>query len=486
MAESPHRCIGYSLKIVFALTIILACWGIFQSVIVFSEGFENGILLIAPILIFTLVILLGLGIIIAFPIVDFFQGNKEFKDVISILILAIPLFLILLLVNIWHILDWQKREQLLNEGITVPAKVINYEEDRYQKIVSYHVTYHFCKINSVSDCFTHKQKISKKFYGQLKPGSSIIVVYLSANPKISDVKDNGIFWIDTYKYIILEIMILLIGLSAGWGKFFGRILIPVDVSKIRHKPKKHTVDNSTKEVPVSKSISYLNLLLWLFFTPQRLRAYQKKYGENSVYSTGKWVASTLTWLPFFWLTFALSLGTLPLAQDAWPRIRYVMLSFGLILTWFIIGWLGDRDEQAEWAPFLTLVLSIFMLGVVTYGVAIGEAVGEINGLFLGIALGILLSLATIIANVVGGPITSITSSYVMMIVWIFVTEFLAFGVAFVIALGITFIIRSSWEKSIQTGRSSWLIQAGFLGLLASHIFIIWIAFLGGWSVFTIG
>ncbi len=241
-----------------------------------------------------------------------------------------------------------------------------------------------------------------------------------------------------------------------------------------------------EKVPMSKSISYLKLLWWLFFAPQQLRAYQQKYGENSVYSTGKWVASMLTWLPFFWLTSALSLGTLPLTQDAWPRITYVILSFSLILTWFIIGWFGDRDEDAELTATLTLVLTVFVLGVVTYGVATGEAVGEINGSLLGIALGILLSLAVIIANTVGGPITSFTSAYVMVLVWMFVTEFIAFGVAFVTALGFTLIIRSSWRKSIKTGRSSWLIQTVFFILALSHFFIVWFAFLGGWAVLEIG
>ena len=63
-------------------------------------------------------------------------------------------------------------------------------------------------------------------------------------------------------------------------------------------------------------LDHLRLLWWVLVTPQRLKAYREAFGEKDDGRVGKWLASTLTWLPLFILTLALGVGTLPSTEDA--------------------------------------------------------------------------------------------------------------------------------------------------------------------------
>ena len=44
-------------------------------------------------------------------------------------------------------------------------------------------------------------------------------------------------------------------------------------------------------------VDHLRLLGWLFFAPDRLKAFKEDWGEETIQQIGKWPASILTWLP---------------------------------------------------------------------------------------------------------------------------------------------------------------------------------------------
>ena len=89
---------------------------------------------------------------------------------------------------------------------------------------------------------------------------------------------------------------------------------------------------------------------------RRQAEYQRKQREQAeaarrqaeVKQTGKWLVSSLIWLPFLYPTLALGLETLPHSADASSPTTYLWISGALFIPWLFTGIFGDsEDDGAE-------------------------------------------------------------------------------------------------------------------------------------------
>ena len=152
-------------------------------------------------------------------------------------------------------------------------------------------------------------------------------------------------------------------------------------------------------------LDHLRLLWWALAAPQRLRAYREAWGEEDERRTGKWLASTLIWLPLFIPTLALALGALPPTETAYPPTTYPLLAAGLVVAWSLTGWLGDKRGKGGRLPFvlehlLGYCAALVIAGVVAHGV--GKAV--VDGLTVRTVIAVASAVAGIVARVMAGAL----------------------------------------------------------------------------------
>ncbi len=105
-------------------------------------------------------------------------------------------------------------------------------------------------------------------------------------------------------------------------------------------------------------LDHLRLLWWLFLSPQRLKAYQEQFGEESVRRMRMWLASTLICLPIVLsiLLMALSEAGQYYISKLHPGSPY--LTIVPALAWLLIGRRGDINTK---------------VGRLVFGVALGGA-----------------------------------------------------------------------------------------------------------------
>jgi hypothetical protein len=250
-------------------------------------------------------------------------------------------------------------------------------------------------------------------------------------------------------------------------------------------------------------LDYLRLLWWVLVMPQQLIAYRKKFGEEDDRRVGKWLVSTLTWLPLLMPSLALGLEWLPHSYKALPE-TYLWISAGLVGFWLLAGWLEDLDE--DWYIGVLFVLITIMSFICT--VFLVDSVESFMGNYKAnkanfTAVGMAIFVANCMAFVVASRVESFMASSVAgsvafliwatFILWI-ITMFLAdivaslvllvmFLVTFLIPL-VMFLVIGITEESLKTGTPFWLARLAFLLLIAAHLFLIYYCFLGGWRLFV--
>jgi hypothetical protein len=111
-------------------------------------------------------------------------------------------------------------------------------------------------------------------------------------------------------------------------------------------------------------LDYPRLLWWLCVTPARLRAYRDTYGLRDERRLGRWLASTLTWLPWLLLMLACATRALPFTY-AGDRPNFVRISLLFGGLWLMSGLLAEA-----WAPLRMLGFVINLLGTL-YALVVG-------------------------------------------------------------------------------------------------------------------
>jgi hypothetical protein len=213
-------------------------------------------------------------------------------------------------------------------------------------------------------------------------------------------------------------------------------------------------------------LDHLCLLGWIFLAPDRLVAYRERAGEEAVKRVGKWLTSTLIWLPLLIPTLALSLDALPISRPGWGWL----LGAGLVLGWALTGWLGARNDLVA---FGAMVVVAFVVALVVIG-AFGEMVSDVGGAAFVVAAIVAGGVAFDAAGVVAFAVACIAAFVMADVVAGSVAGVLAGLVAAPVALGV--------KKSLETGRQTRLGQGMLVALVLSHATLVWVYFLGGWRV----
>jgi len=228
---------------------------------------------------------------------------------------------------------------------------------------------------------------------------------------------------------------------------------------------------------------HLRLLWWILVMPQQLIAHRAIAGDKEQERVGKWLVSTLIWLPLLIPTLGLGLEVLPHSSKAWPADTYLLSSGGVFVCWLLTGLLGSIDNDVVGVVvgvvafvvvgvvmFGVVVVGVVMFGVVAFGVMFGVmfGVGVAGGVAGGVAFG-----------VVGGVVVGVAA---------FVAFVAVGGVAFVavggVVVGVAAFVAFVVKKSLKTGTPSWITRFAFLLLIAAHLFLIFLCFLGGWRLFA--
>lgn len=252
--------------------------------------------------------------------------------------------------------------------------------------------------------------------------------------------------------------------------------------------------------------------------PQRITAYEKAYGEKAIYAVGKWLASTLTWLPLLLLTVAMGLATMPLIRPPFPVTTYLWISGGLVFVWLLTGWfVGENSWTSGTVSGMALIVafgvsltvtipSVFgadsVIGivgsvvvsvtlVVVFGVASGVAFGIAGIVTFGMVVGV--SIVVVADMVVGVSIGVVAAAYAaeafdvasvmqtnvrFVVVNVVTYGVVAFGVAVVVASGVAVVV----AKGIKSGKTSWLLRSTGGLLVLAYAFLVWFAFFGGAAI----
>ena len=259
---------------------------------------------------------------------------------------------------------------------------------------------------------------------------------------------------------------------------------------------------SVQQLFVLNPLDYLRLLWWVLVMPEQLYYYRKKFGQKDERRVGKWLVSTLLWLPLLMPSLALGLEWLPHLSKAWLPETYLWISAGLVGCWLLTGLFGDLDEG--WPVVVAGVVCI-VTTVITVAVMLDIAVNVAVVVMLGVAVvvtflmtdGMADYLARIVIygladvkngvaiGVMLGVMFSVAFSITGMILTVFVRAFV--GALVVAVVGVIL------NKSLITLRTcinfkirfhSWLARFAFPLLIAAHLFLIYYCFFDGWKWFV--
>jgi hypothetical protein len=274
----------------------------------------------------------------------------------------------------------------------------------------------------------------------------------------------------------------------GWADHFG----------LKGKGSMKQLDHLSSRDP----LDHLRLLYWLLVTPQRLNTYRNRFSETDERRVGRWLASTLIWLPLVIPTLALGLDILPRGEGAFPTNFYLGCLLGLGLTWTLTGWLGNvdvADSGVDIAPLGTTgVVALSTMLAVIFCVAVGVPIGVADALpkhaafavmvCICIAEGVAFVVANVIAKGAGvgtwGSLESFVALGVASFAGISVTESAVDLVVNLIVFGVTFKAMldggESVEDGLKIGRPFWIARVIFGILVLVYVFLVWFSFLGGW------
>ncbi|HEW98013.1 MAG TPA: LysM peptidoglycan-binding domain-containing protein, partial [Beggiatoa sp.] len=221
-----------------------------------------------------------------------------------------------------------------------------------------------------------------------------------------------------------------------------------------------------KKLSALNPLDYLRLLWWVLVMPQQLIDYRKKFGEKDDKRVGKWLVSTLVWLPLLMPSLALGLEWLPHSNNAWLPETYLWISAGLVGCLLLMGWLGESD--AEWVGVVGDVAFGVVLLVVPFVVAFVVPFGAA----IYVAIVVAFVVVIVVGVGVGGSVVGSLAISVVGIVAIGTAIDVAGNVAgivtFCVVIGVALLVK----KSLQTGTPSWFARLSFLLLIAAHLFLI--------------
>jgi len=284
-------------------------------------------------------------------------------------------------------------------------------------------------------------------------------------------------------------------------------------------------ESTVKKLSTLNPLDYLRLLWWVLVMPQQLIDYREEFGEKDDRRVGKWLASTLLWLPLLMPSFALGLEWLSHSHNAWLPETYLWFSAGFVGCWLLLVMLGNLNYMWAFgvmfgvafsvafvvagvvAVVVAVVVALSVANGVANGVAISVAFGVAGYMAGGVAIVVAISVAFGVAIAVGFDVAGDIVGDVAFVMAFVATLVVAFGVALSVANGVANGVAISVafgvalvggigvgigvafgallvEKSLKTGIPSWFARFAFLLLLAAYLFLIIYCFFGGWQLFV--
>ncbi len=226
------------------------------------------------------------------------------------------------------------------------------------------------------------------------------------------------------------------------------------------------------------------LLVWLLLTPERLMNYRAHRDDESIRQVGVWLVSTLAWLPLVIPTLGYSLGTIPVATSSPLNLFFVWALF--VVGWFATGWLNMRDSRlGSFIAFLiagVVTMMIFLLigGLDNIELMPGAVAYVAATMALGLAFGVGFGVASRATGIVAGIIVALVM-FMALFNRTLGPESALVGIALIgMTLGVTTII----QRSMETGMLSRLHWGVLTAVLVTYGALVWIYFLGGWSVLS--
>lgn len=251
-----------------------------------------------------------------------------------------------------------------------------------------------------------------------------------------------------------------------------------------------------KRLSAWNPLDHLRLLWWTLMEPQQLKAHREQYGEKAERSTGKWLVSTLFWLPFFLPFSAVVFGIVPFSPYTFPGITlsttyYFWGSASLFIAWFLTGIFGNNKGRftiERYAGFLFgLLIGVFpagLLGSLVLGTAGFVSIGLAGGLALGLARKPVMPLA---ASLMLGFMFGLGAGLWLGLGGEEVLEQDVFDLVLVLvlllAVGLPLGLGEVIQESLKTGHASWVAREALWLLVMCHAFLVWFSYLGGWRMF---
>ncbi len=245
------------------------------------------------------------------------------------------------------------------------------------------------------------------------------------------------------------------------------------------------------------------LLVWILWSPNKLKHYREIFGQESEQYVASWLASTLVWLPFLLWFFALAIFSLNIT---WGNIIICSI---VIVIWFLTGFFGyikvmDSSLVGIISSGIASIIGIGMASIVGIGAAdimsnrptinIAEAnSNEITrfALITGVIAAFIIGGAknnekiAFVAFIVTFIAAFIISNIVVFILQLipFIVGVVIFIIIFTLEFKIVTITITHFKKGLEMGRPSYINRFLFILLIASYVFLIWLFYLKGWQYF---
>ena len=252
---------------------------------------------------------------------------------------------------------------------------------------------------------------------------------------------------------------------------------------------------NTNVLSIWNPLDYFLLLWWIFVNPKQLEFYRGRFGYESTSHSGKWLVSTLAWLPLF-------LSNL---------IFQPIFSFIVFFAWLLNGWLGDVElsgetELRKGAAAILWIILIPVGAIIPFGMtrSLPQLIDgpSIIILFLGITASTLAVPA--VAAVIGGSVNiyaisllttfavslitaRISSIYIAASIGVFDGETIVSLLLFVLFLGAAIAMIHLATNAIAKGvdeKQFSMVALGFLGSMGlGYSIILLICIINGVLVF---
>lgn len=245
---------------------------------------------------------------------------------------------------------------------------------------------------------------------------------------------------------------------------------------------------TVRRLSAANPLNWLRVIWWVFFVPEKITDYKKRFGEKALHRLGMWPISTLTWLPLFLLVLGLTIGSFPVPENVSTKLLWIS-EILILFAWGLTGILGHRDEDrtisvlggiAIFAVFVIVgELTGVSAGGIMGGIAGSIACSIVGGISFGMAGGVmsddmvkrfmvkLLALLLITAIVIGAILGDIQHGISISVSGGIIGSFAYFPVIFIVA---------RVAANIKNQHSN---NLSFVIFIFSYTTLIWICFFGG-------